>query len=95
MLIDFSLGGYAARQLAADYPEIVSALVLAASSLREDTEQQAKAKLEAVHALSTSTFNRLISRSIAASLNHPLPCAPQPEAHALKINAPHSIIYNS
>ena len=45
VLIGFSLGGYIARQLAADYPERVSALVLAARSLREDTEQQAKAKL--------------------------------------------------
>jgi pimeloyl-ACP methyl ester carboxylesterase len=70
ILIGFSLGGYIARQLAADYPERVSALVLIASSLREDTEQQAKAKLEAVRALSTSTFSGLSSRSIAASL-HP------------------------
>lgn len=81
VLIGFSLGGYIARQLAADYPERVSALVIIASSLREDTEQQAKAKLEAVHELSTSTFNGLSSRSIAASLNHPLPCASQPEEH--------------
>ncbi|MGM8227633.1 alpha/beta fold hydrolase [Cellvibrio sp. ARAG 10.3] len=70
VLIGFSLGGYVARQLAADYTERVSALVLIASSLREDTEQQAKAKLEAVRALSTSTFSGLSSRSIAASL-HP------------------------
>ncbi len=70
ILIGFSLGGYIARQLAADYPERVSALVLIASSLREDTEQHAKAKLEAVRALSTSTFSGLSSRSIEASL-HP------------------------
>ena len=70
VLIGFSLGGYVARQLAADFPERVSALVIIASSLREDTEQQAKAKLEAVRALSASTFNGLSSKSIAASL-HP------------------------
>ena len=70
VLIGFSLGGYVARQLAADYPERVSALVLIATSLREDTEQQAKAKLEAVRALSASTFNGLSSKSIAVSL-HP------------------------
>lgn len=70
VLVGFSLGGYIARQLAADYPERVSALVLIASSLREDTEQQAKSKMQAVQALSPSTFNGLSAGAIAGSL-HP------------------------
>lgn len=70
VLVGFSLGGYIARQLAADYPERVSALVIVASSLREDTEQQAKSKMQAVQALSPATFNGLSAGAIARSL-HP------------------------
>lgn len=70
VLIGFSLGGYIARQLAADYPEKVQALVIIASSLRDDTEQQVKSKLHAVQALSPSTFRGLSADSIAKSL-HP------------------------
>lgn len=70
VLVGFSLGGYIARQLAADYPERVSALVIIASSLREDTEQQAKSKMQAVQALSPSTFTGLSAGAIAGSL-HP------------------------
>jgi pimeloyl-ACP methyl ester carboxylesterase len=70
VLIGFSLGGYVARQIAASFPERVAALVLIASSLREDTEQQARLKLQTVRALSPSTFNGLSAKSIAQSL-HP------------------------
>ncbi|WP_375056034.1 alpha/beta fold hydrolase [Zobellella sp. DQSA1] len=70
VLVGFSLGGYIARQLAADYSERVSALAVIASSLREDTQQQAKSKMQAVQALSPATFNGLSAGAIARSL-HP------------------------
>ena len=70
VLIGFSLGGYVARQLAADYPERVSALVLVASSLREDTEERAQSKAQTLQALSNANFRGLSSGSIAKSL-HP------------------------
>jgi pimeloyl-ACP methyl ester carboxylesterase len=70
VLIGFSLGGYVARQIAASFPGRVAALVLIASSLREDTEQQAQLKQQTVRALSPGTFNGLSARSIAQSL-HP------------------------
>ncbi|MGZ5199263.1 MAG: alpha/beta fold hydrolase [Telluria sp.] len=70
VLVGFSLGGYVARQIAAHFPDRVAALVLIASSLREDTEQQAQLKQQTVRALSPSTFNGLSARSIAQSL-HP------------------------
>ncbi|WGL17391.1 alpha/beta hydrolase [Microbulbifer bruguierae] len=70
LLIGFSLGGYIARQLAADYPERVGALVIVASSLREDTEQQTKLKQQAINALSDARFKGLSNSTIANSL-HP------------------------
>ena len=70
VLIGFSLGGYIARQLAADFPERVEALILVASSLREDTEQQKKIKMQAVQALTPDRFRGLSNSTIAHSL-HP------------------------
>ncbi|NHI01707.1 Pimeloyl-[acyl-carrier protein] methyl ester esterase [Oceanimonas sp. MB9] len=70
VLVGFSLGGYIARQLAADYPERVEALILIASSLREDTTQQMKSKQRAIQALSEHTFTGLSAGTIARSL-HP------------------------
>ncbi|GAA3945657.1 alpha/beta hydrolase [Allohahella marinimesophila] len=70
VLIGFSLGGYIARQLAADFPDQVMALVLIASSLREDTDQQAKVKAQAVQASSETSFRGLSNTAIATSL-HP------------------------
>ncbi|MCS5855868.1 alpha/beta hydrolase [Klebsiella pneumoniae subsp. pneumoniae] len=40
------MGGYIARQLAAEFPERVESLVLIASSLREDTPLEAGSKAE-------------------------------------------------
>lgn len=70
VLIGFSLGGYIARQLAADFPDRVESLVIIASSLREDTEQQMESKQQAIQALSASTFKGLSRISITKSL-HP------------------------
>ena len=69
-LIGFSLGGYIARQLAADFPERVESLVLIASSLGEDTPFEVESKRQSVQSLSPTTFKGLSSKSIARSL-HP------------------------
>ena len=70
-LIGFSMGGYIARQLAAEFPERVESLVLIASSLREDTPLEAEAKRKSVQSLSPTTFKGLSRHAIARSL-HPL-----------------------
>ncbi|GKX51538.1 alpha/beta fold hydrolase [Budvicia aquatica] len=69
-VIGFSLGGYIARQLAADFPDQVDSLVIIASSLREDTIHQIEAKRQLIQSLSASNFKGLSSTSIARSL-HP------------------------
>ncbi|EBU9230703.1 alpha/beta hydrolase [Salmonella enterica subsp. enterica serovar Ndolo] len=70
-LIGFSLGGYIARQFAADFPDRVESLVLIASSLREDTPSEVESKRQSVQSLSPATFKGLSSHAIARSL-HPL-----------------------
>lgn len=69
-LIGFSLGGYLARQLAADFPERVTSLVLVASSLREDRAQQAETKRRSTASMQPTTFKGLSHTAIAKSL-HP------------------------
>lgn len=69
-LIGFSLGGYIARQLVADFPDRVDAVVLIASSLREDTPQRVAAMQHLIQSSSTTTFKGLSRSSIARSL-HP------------------------
>lgn len=69
-VIGFSLGGYIARQLAADFPERIESLVLVASSLREDTQLQIQSKQNSVRSLTPTTFKGLSSTAIARSL-HP------------------------
>ena len=46
ILLGFSLGGYVARSIAARYPKRVAGLVLIATSLRDDTPAQRKAKID-------------------------------------------------
>lgn len=70
VLIGFSLGGYIAREIAGRYPERVSALIIIASSLREDTALQITRKQEMVRAVSVSTFSGFSQNIIAKSL-HP------------------------
>lgn len=70
VLIGFSLGGYIARQIAADYPQRVNALVLIASSAREDSPEMIAAKQRLVSAYTPATFNGLSGGAIGQSL-HP------------------------
>ncbi|CAG9208799.1 Putative hydrolase or acyltransferase of alpha/beta superfamily [Paraburkholderia tropica] len=69
VLVGFSLGGYVARKLAERYPERVEALVLIASSLRDDTPEQAQAKRNAVATLTADSFQGLSRSSIARSVH--------------------------
>ncbi|VAX44666.1 Pimelyl-[acyl-carrier protein] methyl ester esterase [Acinetobacter calcoaceticus] len=48
ILIGFSLGGYIARSIAEQFPEKVNALILIASSLCSDSEEQKNQKLTAI-----------------------------------------------
>jgi pimeloyl-ACP methyl ester carboxylesterase len=70
VLVGFSLGGYIARKVAELHPHRVAALILVASSLRSDTEEQARAKHKVVAALNADNFRGLSAVSIASSL-HP------------------------
>ncbi|EMO7789779.1 alpha/beta fold hydrolase [Citrobacter freundii] len=82
-LIGFSMGGYIARQLAAEFPERVESLVLIASSLREDTPLEAEAKRQSVQSLPPTTFKGLSSYAIARSL-HPLNASNQDMISAIQ-----------
>ncbi|WP_335977599.1 alpha/beta hydrolase [Acinetobacter calcoaceticus] len=70
VLIGFSLGGYIARSIAEQFPEKVNALILIASSLRSDSEEQKNQKLTAIRLNSKQTFRGLSSISIEKTL-HP------------------------
>lgn len=70
ILIGFSLGGYIARSIAEQFPEKVNALILIASSLRSDSEEQKNQKLTAIRLNSKQTFRGLSSISIEKTL-HP------------------------
>lgn len=70
VVVGFSLGGYIARQVAADYPQKVKALVIIASSLRDDTPEMRAAKARAVQTVSAATFKGFSEAILADSL-HP------------------------
>ncbi|MEG0196572.1 MAG: alpha/beta hydrolase [Acinetobacter sp.] len=67
----FSLGGYIARSLAEQFPEKVAGLILVASSMRPDSQQQKEHKLAAIKLNSKEKFRGLSSMSILKTL-HPL-----------------------
>ncbi len=70
VLLGFSLGGYVARKVAELYPQRVAALILIATSLRDDTEERARARRNLVRLMKPETFRGLSTHSIAGSL-HP------------------------
>ncbi|MFL4394438.1 alpha/beta hydrolase [Acinetobacter pittii] len=69
VLIGFSLGGYIARSIVEQFPEKVKALILIASSLRSDTEEQKSQKLTAIKLNSGKNFHGLSSISIEKTLH--------------------------
>lgn len=71
IVIGFSLGGYIARSLAEQFPERVAGLILVASSMRPDSQQQKEHKLAAIKLNSKEKFRGLSSMSILKTL-HPL-----------------------
>ncbi|TCB77299.1 alpha/beta fold hydrolase [Acinetobacter sp. ANC 4173] len=70
IVIGFSLGGYIARSLAEQFPERVAGLILIASSMRPDSQQQKEHKLAAIKLNSKEKFRGLSSISILKTL-HP------------------------
>lgn len=70
IIIGFSLGGYIARQIAADYPDKIKGLTLIASSLREDTKNQQQAKTQMIEFYTSHPFKQLSRQTIIRSL-HP------------------------
>ncbi|GAB3457550.1 alpha/beta hydrolase [Massilia terrae] len=70
VLAGFSLGGYVARKVAELYPQRVAALILIATSLRDDTEERATARRKVVQLMNADSFRGLSTHSIASSL-HP------------------------
>ena len=71
IVIGFSLGGYIARSLAEQFPERIAGLILVASSMRPDSQQQKEHKLAAIKLNSKEKFRGLSSISILKTL-HPL-----------------------
>lgn len=70
VLIGFSLGGYIARSLISRFPKKISALILIASSLRDDSDEQKKRKLRAINSNSKKHFRGLSRIAITKTL-HP------------------------
>ncbi|WEF28796.1 alpha/beta hydrolase [Klebsiella aerogenes] len=70
VLVGFSLGGYIARSIVEQFPQSVAGLVLVATSLREDSEEQQQIKTAAIKAVSGPTFRGISTGAIAATL-HP------------------------
>ncbi|MBU3971816.1 MAG: alpha/beta hydrolase [Alphaproteobacteria bacterium] len=68
VLIGFSMGGYVAREAARRAPRRVLALVLIATSSREDSDIQAQRMAAVARAPNLSKFTGLSRRSIASSL---------------------------
>lgn len=70
VLLGFSLGGFVAPRVAELYPQRVAALILVATSLRDDTEERAAARRNVVRLMNAENFRGLSTQSIASSL-HP------------------------
>jgi pimeloyl-ACP methyl ester carboxylesterase len=70
VLIGFSMGGYVAREIVRTAPDRVEALVLAATSARADTPDQARRKAAASENVMRLGFEGLSRKAVAASL-HP------------------------
>lgn len=70
VLLGFSMGGYIAREIVAQAPERVEALILIATSARGDNDIQARRKQALASQPDTLAFKGLSSAAVATSL-HP------------------------
>ncbi|ARU94005.1 alpha/beta fold hydrolase [Tatumella citrea] len=70
VIVGFSMGGYVARTLAAQYGERVTGMILIATSLRDDTPLQKQRKRDAAAATLNGSFQGLSPSAIKTSL-HP------------------------
>lgn len=84
VLVGFSLGGYIARSIVEQFPQSVAGLVLVATSLREDSQEQQQIKAAAIKAVAGPTFRGISTSAIAATLH---PSRAQDKALISKIRA--------
>lgn len=70
VIVGFSMGGYVARTVAAQYGEQVAGMILIATSLRDDTPLQKQRKRDAAVATLSGNFQGLSPSAIRTSL-HP------------------------
>ncbi|TCM67355.1 pimeloyl-ACP methyl ester carboxylesterase [Acinetobacter calcoaceticus] len=70
VLIGFSLGGYVARYMVSIAPERITALILIASSMRDDDAAQKRSKAASAKAIQAASYAGLSASAIRASV-HP------------------------
>jgi pimeloyl-ACP methyl ester carboxylesterase len=69
ILMGFSLGGYVARAIYEAFPERTVAMILVATSLREDSAEQKRTRIAAASAISAREFTGLSTTAIRNALH--------------------------
>ena len=69
ILAGFSLGGYVARAIYEAFPERTAAMILIATSLREDSAEEKKSRRMATNAMTSREFRGLSTMAIRKSLH--------------------------
>ncbi|EQA4053035.1 alpha/beta fold hydrolase [Klebsiella variicola] len=69
VLAGFSLGGYVARAIYEAFPERTAAMILIATSLREDSAEQKKTRVVAASTHSSREFRGLSTKAIRKSIH--------------------------
>ncbi|KKY90059.1 alpha/beta hydrolase [Enterobacter cloacae] len=69
VLAGFSLGGYVARAIYEAFPERTAAMILIATSLREDSTEQKRTRVAATSTCSSREFSGLSTMAIKKSLH--------------------------
>lgn len=72
VLAGFSLGGYVARAIYEAFPERTAAMILIATSLREDSTEQKQTRIAAAITHSSREFSGLSTMAIKKSLHSDL-----------------------
>ena len=72
VLVGFSLGGYVARAIYEAIPELTAAMILIATSLREDSAEQNKTRVVAASTPSSREFRGLSTIAIKKSIHEDL-----------------------